>query len=117
MCLLMFFFFFFSLPEAIPAPENFEYVSVDTTTILLRWTSPHKLDPRLYKFQVILYKNEEETQSVDVKSNSNETLMVGLFPATEYKATINTILDDDKQSEPAVLMVYTSKLLQEPIVN
>ncbi|XP_051729227.1 interferon-induced very large GTPase 1-like [Ctenopharyngodon idella] len=102
-----------SVHTAIPAPENFEYVSVDTTTILLRWTSPHKLDPRLYKFQVILYKNEEETQSVDVKSNSNETLMVGLLPATEYKATINTILDDDKQSEPAVLMVYTKPLPPE----
>ncbi|KAK9957959.1 hypothetical protein ABG768_012154 [Culter alburnus] len=109
LCLL----FFFSLPEAIPAPENFEYVSVDTTTILLRWTSPHKLDPRLYKFQVILYKNEEERQSVDVKSNSNETLMVGLLPATEYRATVNTILDDDKQSEPAVLMVYTKPLPPE----
>lgn len=96
-------------PKAIPAPENFEYVSEDPTSVLLSWTSPQKMDPSHYKFQVILYKNEEETQLVDVESNETDFLMVNLLPATEYKATINTILNNDKKSEPAVLMVHTSK--------
>lgn len=96
-------------PQAIPAPENFEYVSEDATTVKLNWTPPQKMDPNLYKFQVIMYKNEEKTESVTVKSNEKNILMDNLLPATEYKATINAILNNGKQSEPAVLIIHTSK--------
>ncbi|XP_067282568.1 interferon-induced very large GTPase 1-like [Pseudorasbora parva] len=102
-----------SVCTVIPAPENFEYVSVEPTTVKLSWISPQKIDYSLYKYQVIMYKNEEETESVTVKSNVNEILMTDLLPATEYKATINIILDDDKQSEPAILIVHTMPLPPE----
>lgn len=84
-------------------------MSEDATTVKLNWTPPQKMDPSLYKFQVIMYKNEEKTESVTVKSNENTNLMEDLLPATEYKATINTILNNGKQSEPAVLIIHTSK--------
>ncbi|XP_051519619.1 interferon-induced very large GTPase 1-like [Myxocyprinus asiaticus] len=96
-----------SVCTAITAPENFEYVSGDTTVARLRWSQPQKLDPSLYKFQVINYKNGEETESVTMKSNSKEITLADLQPATEYKATINTVLDDEKKSEPAVLIYHT----------
>ncbi|XP_051729226.1 interferon-induced very large GTPase 1-like [Ctenopharyngodon idella] len=102
-------------PEAIPAPDNFVYVSEDATTVQLNWTPPQKMDPSLYKFQVIMYKNEEKTESVTVKSNEKNILMEDLLPATEYKATINTILNNGKQSEPAVLIIHTKPLPPENI--
>jgi len=98
----------FVCPKAIPAPENFEYVPMDATTVKLNWTPPQKMDPSLYKVQVIMYKNEE-TESATLKSNEKTHLMKDLLPATEYKATINTILNNGKQSEPAVLILHTSK--------
>ncbi|XP_067217758.1 interferon-induced very large GTPase 1-like [Chanodichthys erythropterus] len=100
---------------AIPAPENFEYVSEDATTVKLNWTPPQKMDHSLYKFQVIMYKNEEKTESVTVKSNEKNTLIEDLLPATEYKATINAILNNGKQSEPAILIVHTKPLPPENI--
>lgn len=96
-------------PKAIPVPDNFEYVSEDATTVQLNWTPPQKMDPSLYKFQVIMYKNEEKTESVTVKSNEKNILIEDLLPATEYKATINVILNNGKQSESAVLIIHTSK--------
>ncbi len=104
----MYYYFFH---EAIPAPENFEYISEDSTTVKLNWTSPQKIDPSLYKFQVIMYKNGEKTESMTVKSNVNTIVMIDLLPATEYKATIITKLNNDKLSEPAVLIIHTSKWL------
>ncbi|XP_067281131.1 interferon-induced very large GTPase 1-like [Pseudorasbora parva] len=104
-----------SVCTAIPAPENFEYVAEDATTVKLNWTPPQKMDPSLYKFQVIMYKNEEKTESVTVKSNENTVLIEDLLPATEYKVTINTILNNGKQSEPDVLIIHTKPLTPEHI--
>ncbi|XP_016396084.1 interferon-induced very large GTPase 1-like [Sinocyclocheilus rhinocerous] len=102
-----------SVCTAIPAPENFEYISEDATTVRLNWTSPRKIDPSLYKFQVIMYKNGEETESMTVKSNVNSIVLIDLLPATEYKATIITKLNNDKLSEPAVLIIHTKPLPPE----
>ncbi|XP_001344701.4 interferon-induced very large GTPase 1 [Danio rerio] len=99
-----------SVCTAIPAPENFEYVAMDATTVRLNWTSPPEMDPSFYKFQVIMYKNKEKTESVTMKSDLNTIVMIDLLPATEYKATINTILEDDKQSKPVALIVHTQPL-------
>ncbi|XP_043073629.1 LOW QUALITY PROTEIN: interferon-induced very large GTPase 1-like [Puntigrus tetrazona] len=96
-----------SVCTAIPAPENFEYVSEDAKTIRLYWKSPRKMDPSLYRFQVIMFKNEEETQSATVKSDVNTAVIDDLLPATEYKAIIKTMLNNLKLSKPAVLIVHT----------
>lgn len=84
---------------------------MDAKSIRLNWTSPPEMHPSLYKFQVIMYKNEEKTESVTMKSDLNTIVMTELLPATEYKATLNTILEDDKQSKPVVLIIHTRKWL------
>ncbi|XP_009292340.1 interferon-induced very large GTPase 1 [Danio rerio] len=96
-----------SVSTAIPGPKNFDYVSEDPTAVSLSWTPPPKILNREYRFQVILYRNEQETQSVEVESDVSNFSFGHLLPATEYNATICTILDVDKQSEPTVLFILT----------
>ncbi|KAK2887554.1 hypothetical protein Q8A67_015782 [Cirrhinus molitorella] len=99
--------------EAIPVPENFEYVSEDPTSVSLSWQPLQKMDPSSYNFTVILYKNAEETQSATVKSAVTTTVMRNLLPATEYKAELNIKLNNGQLSEAAVLIIYTKPLPPE----
>ncbi|XP_043073006.1 interferon-induced very large GTPase 1-like [Puntigrus tetrazona] len=102
-----------SVHTAIPAPDNFKYVSEEPTSVSLSWTPLQKMDPSSYEFQVILYKNAEETQSVTVKSDTNTTVMKNLLPATEYKAAIITKLNNGHLSEATILNILTKPLPPE----
>ncbi|TRY74327.1 hypothetical protein DNTS_032028 [Danionella cerebrum] len=99
-----------SVVTVIPAPEAFEYILEEPTTVKLQWNPPLKIDGSLYKLKVVMYKDEEETESVIMRSDMKEVYLEDLIPATEYKAAIHTVLNNGKESEPAVLIIHTRKL-------
>ncbi|XP_071264244.1 fibronectin-like isoform X4 [Salvelinus alpinus] len=89
----------------LPAPEQLNVDSVDTTSAAVSWNQPPGLDQTQHHYQ-ISYRCPGKEPHITTTSSHSITLS-DLKPATEYSVTVCTVLGNGKQSQ-LVLTTFTT---------
>ncbi|XP_071264265.1 receptor-type tyrosine-protein phosphatase H-like isoform X1 [Salvelinus alpinus] len=91
----------------LPAPDQLNIDSVDTTSAAVSWSQPPGLDQTQHHYQ-ISYRCPGTEPHITTTSSHSITLS-DLEPATEYSVTVCTVLENGKQSQ-LVLTTLTTVL-------
>ncbi|XP_055766454.1 uncharacterized protein LOC129842087 [Salvelinus fontinalis] len=93
--------------SVLPAPDQLNIDSVDTTSAAVSWNQPPGLDQTQHHYQ-ISYRCPGTEPHITTTSSHSITLS-DLEPATEYSVTVCTVLENGKQSK-LVLTTLTTVL-------
>ncbi|XP_029622467.1 asialoglycoprotein receptor 1 isoform X2 [Salmo trutta] len=91
----------------LPAPDQLNVDSVETTSAAVSWSQPPGLDQTQHHYQ-ISYRCPGTEPHITTTSSPSITLS-DLQPATEYSVTVCTVLENGKQSQ-LVLTTFTTIL-------
>ncbi|XP_055766464.1 fibronectin-like isoform X4 [Salvelinus fontinalis] len=89
----------------LPAPEQLNVDSVDTTSAAVSWNQPPGLDQTQHHYQISYRCPGKEPHITTTSSHSIP--LSDLKPATEYSVTVCTVLGNGKQSQ-LVLTTFTT---------
>ncbi|XP_045568246.1 uncharacterized protein isoform X4 [Salmo salar] len=93
--------------QVLPAPDQLNVDSVETTSAAVSWSQPPGLNQTKHHYQ-ISYRCPGTERHITTTSSHSITLS-GLKPGTEYSVTVCTVLENGKQSQ-LVLTTFTTVL-------
>uniref|UniRef100_A0A673VW90 Fibronectin type-III domain-containing protein n=1 Tax=Salmo trutta TaxID=8032 RepID=A0A673VW90_SALTR len=93
--------------QVLPAPDQLNVDSVETTSAAVSWSQPPGLNQIQHHYQ-ISYRCPGTEPHITTTSSHSITLS-GLKPATEYSVTVCTVLENGEQSQ-LVLTTFTTVL-------
>ncbi|XP_045578958.1 uncharacterized protein isoform X4 [Salmo salar] len=91
--------------QVLPAPDQLNVDSVETTSAAVSWSQPPGLNQTKHHYQ-ISYRCPGTERHITTTSSHSITLS-GLKPGTEYSVTVCTVLENGKQSQ-LVLTTFTT---------
>ncbi|XP_029622459.1 fibronectin-like [Salmo trutta] len=100
--------------QVLPAPDQLNVDSVETTSAAVSWSQPPGLNQIQHHYQ-ISYRCPGTEPHITTTSSHSITLS-GLKPATEYSVTVCTVLENGEQSQ-LVLTTFTTDQLNVDSVD
>ncbi|KAK6324569.1 hypothetical protein J4Q44_G00039110, partial [Coregonus suidteri] len=95
----------------LPAPEQLNVDSVDTTSATVSWSQPPGLDQTQHQYQISYHCPGTEPHITTISSHS--ITLSDLQPDTEYSVTVCTVLENGKQSQQLSTTLTTEPCLME----